>query len=209
MSEKDFKWPTLVLVITLFSVLSFGNFCLAQEKEEKKIPSRQLPIEERDQGDSFIENLGELPGDIVTLPFKIVFKGLGFAARIIDYHGVLLRVSDWLTSEDEKTKLRPSFTPGSGGGFAFRRNDIFKPGMDFRGSIYFGVRTRRNFYAGLRDAQLLSSRFGIEAAGFYARLPDETLALAIIYVFVRLTLVRTFVSRWPGKVRLFAYKMAS
>jgi len=121
----------------------------------------------------------------------------------------LLRVSDWLTSEDEKTKLRPSFTPGSGGGFAFRRNDIFKPGMDFRGSIYFGVRTRRNFYAGLRDAQLLSSRFGIEAAGFYARLPDETLALAIIYVFVRLTLVRTFVSRWPGKVRLFAYKMAS
>ena len=69
MSEKDLKWPTLVLVITLFSVLSFGNFCLAQEKEEKK----------------------------------------------------------------KKTKLRPSFTPGSGGGFAFRRNDIFKPGMDFRG----------------------------------------------------------------------------
>ena len=36
-----------------------------------------------------------------------------------------------------------------------------------------------------------------------------TLALAIIYVFVRLTSVRTFVSRWQGKVRLFAYEMAS
>ena len=88
MSEKDLKWQTIVLVITIFSVLSFGHFCLAQEKEEKKIPSRQLPIEERDQGDSFIENLGELPG-IVTLPFKIVFKGLGFAVRVIDYRGHL------------------------------------------------------------------------------------------------------------------------
>lgn len=173
MSEKRMNGPTLVFVITLISVLNFGNSCLAQQKEKRKIPSRQLPIEERDQGDSFIENLGELPGDIVTLPFKIVFKGLGFAARIIDHHRVLLRVSDWLTSEDEKTKVRPSFTPGSGGGFAFRRNDIFKRGMDFRGSAYFGVRTRRNLYAGLRDSQLLSSRFGLEAAGFYARLPDE------------------------------------
>jgi len=36
-----------------------------------------------------------------------------------------------------------------------------------------------------------------------------TFALAIICVFVRLTSVRTFVSRWPGKVQLFAYKMAS
>jgi len=173
MSEKDLKWPTIVLVITLFSVLSFGNFCLAQEKEEEKIPSRQLPIEERDQGDSFIEDLGELPGDIVTFPLKIVFKGVGYAVRVIDYNAVVLRVTDWLTSEDEKTKLRPSFTPGNGGGFAFKQDDIFKQGMKFRASTYFGIRTRRNFYGGLRDPQLLSSRFGIETAGFYSRLPDE------------------------------------
>ena len=62
--------------------------CLLSPGKKKKIPSRQLPIEERDQGDSFIENLGELPG-IVTLPFKIVFKGLGFAVRVIDYRGHL------------------------------------------------------------------------------------------------------------------------
>ncbi len=174
MSEKDWKWSRAVFVITLFSVLSLGNFCLAQEKEEeKKIPPRQLPIEERDQGDSFGENLLELPGDIITLPFKIAFKGAGFAARVIDYHGVLLRVTDWLTSEDEKTKLRPSFTPGSGGGFAFKQDDLFKQGMDFRASTYLGIRTRRNFYAGLRDPQLLFSRLGIQTSGFYARLPDE------------------------------------
>jgi len=77
MFEKDFKWPTLVLVITLFSVLSFGNFCLAQEKEEKKIPSRQLPIEERDQGDSFIEIWANYPAISSHFPLKLFSQDWG------------------------------------------------------------------------------------------------------------------------------------
>lgn len=36
MSEKRMNGPTLVFVITLISVLNFGNFCLAQQKEKKR-----------------------------------------------------------------------------------------------------------------------------------------------------------------------------
>jgi len=172
--QKAFSLPAILVFSLCFYLLAgFNHLAFAQEKEDKEIPPEQLPVEERDTGDSFIENLGELPGDIITLPFKLFFKGVGFVTRVIDYNAIILRVTDWLTSEDEKRKVRLIFTPMSGGGLIFIQDDLFKEGMDFRASGSFGIRTRRNFYGGLRDPQFFSSKFGIEAAGFYSRLPDE------------------------------------
>lgn len=175
MAKKDSKPSTTILVtiFIFFSTSGFGNFCLAQEKEDENVPSRQIPVEERDTGDSLVEDLVELPGDIVTFPLKLGFRGVGRLAKFMDYHAIVLRVTDWLTSEDEKTKLRPVFMSTSGGGLAFRQNDFLKPGMKLRASASFGIRTRRNLYWGVRDPHFLSSRFRIEAAGFYARLPDD------------------------------------
>jgi len=174
MQQKAFSLlAILVFALCFYLGAGFNHQAFAQEKEDEEIPAEQLPVEERDTGDSFIENLGELPGDIITLPFKLLFEGIGQVTRVIDYNAVTLRVTDWLTSEDEKRKVRLIFTPVSGGGLVFIQDDLFKKGMDFRASGSFGIRTRRNFYGGLRDPQFFSSKFGIEAAGFYSRLPDE------------------------------------
>jgi len=174
MRQKVFSLRAIfVFGLCFYMGAGFNHLAFAQEKEDEKVPPEQLPVEERDTGDSFVENLGELPGDIITLPLKLFFKGVGFVTRVIDYNAIILRVTDWLTSEDEKRKVRPIFTPVSGGGLVFIQNDLFKKGMNFRTSGSFGIRTRRNFYGGLRDPQFFSSKFGIEAAGFYSRLPDE------------------------------------
>jgi len=174
MSDKDFSLSAiLVFSLCFYLGAGFVSLAFAQEKQNEEVPAEQLPVEERDTGDSFIENLGELPGDIILLPLRLFFEGVGFVARVIDYNAILLRVTDWLTSEDEKRRVRLIFTPVAGGGLIFIQDDLFKKGMNFRASGSFGLRTRRNFYGGLRNPQFFSSKFGIEAAGFYSRLPDE------------------------------------
>jgi len=109
----------------------------------------------------------------VTFPLRMVFKGISKTAGWIDFQNVYLRVTDWLTNEDGTRKVRPIFMPASGGGLIFIQDNLFREGMKFRASGSSGTRTRRNFYGGLRDTQLFSSKFGLELAGFYKRLPDE------------------------------------
>lgn len=172
--QKKASKREIFLGLLLMSLLiSFINLSFGQEKDEDDIPKEQQPVEERGQEDSFIENVGELPGDIVTLPFTLFFKGISHAARVIDYNAIVLRVTDWLTSADGKRRVRPIFSPMSGGGLIFIQDDLLKKGMRFRASGSFGNRTRRDFYGKLQDKQFFSSRLGLEASGFYMRLPDE------------------------------------
>ncbi|HEX9654822.1 MAG TPA: BamA/TamA family outer membrane protein [bacterium] len=156
------------IVAGLFSALSL----LAQEKKDD-VPQEQTPVEERDTGDSFIENVGELPGKLITLPLRILFKGVSKMSSVVDYQAVVLRVTDVLTNEDGTRKVRPIFTPLSGGGLIFVQRNFLKPGMSFRTSASAGIRTRANFFGSLRDPQLFSSRFGVQIEGLYQRLPDE------------------------------------
>jgi outer membrane protein assembly factor BamA len=144
----------------------------SQEKKEN-VPEQQIPVEERDTGDSFIENVGELPGKLVTLPLKLFFKGVSKTASAVDFNGMVLRVTDWLTNEDGARKVRPIFTPLTGGGLIFVQRNFLKPGMSFRASASGGIRTRANFYGSLRDPRLFSPRFGLQIESFYQRLPDE------------------------------------
>jgi outer membrane protein assembly factor BamA len=158
--------------ICLAVVLALAQPLLSQEKKDD-VPNEQIPVEDRDTGDSFIENVGELPGKIITFPLKLFFKGVSKTASAVDFNGVVLRVTDVLTNEDGTRKVRPIFTPLSGGGLIFVQRNFIKPGMTFRASGSGGIRTRANFYGSLRDPQLFSSRLGLQIESFYQRLPDE------------------------------------
>ncbi len=160
----------LYLIIISFSFYIAGQ-SFAQEK--KKVPDEQTPVEERDTGDSLIENIGELPGKIITFPFILLFKGVSKTSRVVDFGGVVLRVTDWLTNEDGTRKVRPIFTPISGGGLVFVQDNFLKNGMRLRASGTYAKRTRTLAYAGLRHPQLFSSKFGLQVEGFYQRQPDE------------------------------------
>lgn len=169
-NRKDILVVILLLVMMiLFPDLTPG---LAQDKEED-IPKEQVPVEERETGDSVIENIAELPGKIVTLPLKLFIMGVSKAAGVVDYNAIVLRVTDWLTNEDGTRKVRPIFTPGSGGGLIFIQDNLFKEGMRFRAVGAFGRRTRKHFYGELRHPQFFSPRFGLQLQGFYKRFPDE------------------------------------
>ena len=81
------KKQSLVNVFYLFLILltfNLHNVSFAQEKEDEETPKEQIPVEQRKTGDSFIENVGELPGDIVTFPLRLVFKGISKTAGWID-----------------------------------------------------------------------------------------------------------------------------
>ena len=159
-------------IAAILAALSSGQV-VAQEKDGDGVPRTQIPVEERDNGDSVIETIGELPGEIIALPFKLFFTGVSEVAKVLDYNTIVLRVTDWLTNEDGTRKVRPIFTPVSGGGLVFIQDDLFKPGLRFRGMGTFGTRTRKNFYGGIRDLQLFSPMLGLKLEGLYQRLPSE------------------------------------
>jgi len=160
-------------ILTLSCLLFLTASVWAQEKQDKDVPQEQVPVEERETGDSFVETLGELPGKLVTLPLKIVFKGLSTVASVVDYNALALRVTDALTNEDGTRKVRPIFTPVSGGGLIFIQNYFLREEMRLRAAGSFGTRTRVNFYGGLRDTKLFSPKLGLQVEGFYKRVPDE------------------------------------
>jgi outer membrane protein assembly factor BamA len=85
----------------------------------------------------------------------------------------VLRVTDVLTNEDGTRKVRPVFTPVSGGGLIFIQDNFLREEMRLRAAGSFGNRTRVNFYGGLRDTKLFSSKLGLQMEGFYKRVPDE------------------------------------
>ncbi|MCG8607212.1 hypothetical protein MJD09_19785 [bacterium] len=103
-------------VRALFTVLSNSDFdATAQEKKGRDIPETQIPVEERDTGESLGETLGALPGRIVALPLRLVFTGIGKVTGLMDYNAVVLRVTDWLTERTERVKLvLSSFGHGRG-----------------------------------------------------------------------------------------------
>lgn len=163
-----------LFILTLTLLLRLGyETGHAQEENEPTPPLKQIPVQERDTGDSAAEIMGELPGKIVTLPAKVFFHGLGRAAAVIDYQSIVLRVTDWLTNEDGTRRVRPIFAPFSGGGAVFAQDNLLTQGLDFQASASFGIRTRRNLFVGFQDTQLFGRRLGLMVAASHARLPDE------------------------------------
>ncbi|MFQ5706103.1 MAG: BamA/TamA family outer membrane protein [bacterium] len=162
------------ILLTVFTLISLLGSSWAQErKKDKEIPKEQIPVEERDTGDSLVEDLVALPGKIIVFPLKLLFLGASKTAGFFDVHSLMLKTTDLLTNEDGTRRVRPVFTPAMGGGLTFIQDNFSKQGLDFRALGTFGLRSRRFFSGGLIDPRLFSSKFGLELQGFYQRLPDE------------------------------------
>ena len=172
MRQKHPLYTIQPFLLVFFVAIYFCGYGFAQEGD-KDISKEQLPVQERDRGDSFIENLGEVPGKIITLPFSLLFTGIAKTAGFLVDHNVYLTLTDWLTNEDGTRKVRPIFTPPTGGGLTFKQENLFTHGMTFRAEGSLGTRTRRYFGGSLTDLQLFSPRFGMELVGFQHRKPDD------------------------------------
>jgi outer membrane protein assembly factor BamA len=161
------RWLCIILLVA---------FCLpllAGEDEEEEVPKEQQPVEERETGDSIIEILGEIPGKIITFPLKITFKGVSKLSGMVDYHRAYQRVTDFLTSDDGRRKIRPVFSPPGGGGLLIGTNDLLSTGSKLRAAATLGVRTRRQLYLGYRAPNAFTTGLGFELTGGHFRLPDE------------------------------------
>ncbi len=169
MNPKKSVSKVLLAVFLVLSVGSMQNVSFAQQGEDEDVPKNQQPVGERKVGDRFIEILAELPGQIVTLPFHLFIEGV----KLLQLQRMYLRMTDLLTSEDEKRRFRPIFSPGGGGGGTFTQEDFLHHGMTFRTHASFGNRSRRLISGSLRDPGLFSEKWGLHLAGFNFKKPDE------------------------------------
>ncbi|MFQ5637237.1 MAG: BamA/TamA family outer membrane protein [bacterium] len=167
------KWLQSVLLVVMILATPELPYAQSGEEEQERVPKEQLAVEERKTGDSFVENLGELPGKIATLPLKIFFKGVSKVAGFVDYHHVVLRVTDVLTNEDGTRKVRPVFAPFSGAGLTFKQDGLWNENTQILASATLGIRSRRNVYAHLRNTQFFSSKLGWQLNVSHSRRPDE------------------------------------
>ncbi len=154
---------------TCLLALSCSLSVFDQAPARSDLPDRQKPVSERQQDDTFLEKVSGVPGDIVALPFL----ALGKFVQVMDYSALVLRVSDVLTSEDEKRTVRPIFTPISGGGLIFKQEGLGEQNIGIRAAAAYGKRTRRDLLLAMRARDLFSSGVGLELAAAHFRLPDE------------------------------------
>lgn len=157
--------PVMIPLLTCV-VLFIHQVGIAQDKQPAP---EQVPVQDRDKGDSLIENIGELPGRLLTLPLQLVIEGF----KLIPVQTAYLKMTDFLTNEDGTRKVRPIFNPAGGAGATFSQANLFKPGMTFRARASFSQRTRRSLLADLSDRSFFGRSSGLHLTCIDMRKPDE------------------------------------
>ena len=121
---------------------------------------------------STVEAIVSFPGVLVYLPLKLTFKGFGAIVSYVDEKKVVQKTRDFLTSDDGRRGVLPTYSDRTGGGIKFFQKGLLTPKSKLSMSITAGLRSRRRYQLRLRRVQL----WHVLSADLLARhkfLPDE------------------------------------
>lgn len=96
-------------------------------------------LPERDRWESVIS----FPGDLIDLPFEIVFNGTSWAIERIDESRIIPRVIDLLTFESFRAGFVPVYSSRTGAGMQFFAKGLGSEEAKFSLSLAAGLRDRR------------------------------------------------------------------
>ncbi|NIM18852.1 MAG: BamA/TamA family outer membrane protein [Candidatus Latescibacteria bacterium] len=119
------------------------------------------------------ERVVSFPGRIIYLPLKIVFKGGSGLAGWVDDSKIIPKTVDFLTSDDGKRGLYPTYSSRSGAGVKFFQKDLFTEGSRFQMKATVGLRSRQLYEIYLKRVRLFGSPVCGEIRGRYRMLSDE------------------------------------
>jgi outer membrane protein assembly factor BamA len=71
------------------------------------------------------EKVGSFPGKVVYFPLKYTMKGVNATIGYIDETRIVARINDWLTSDDERRGVNPTYASRTGAGIKFYQKGLF------------------------------------------------------------------------------------
>ena len=133
------------------------------------------------------EKIAFIPGHLVYIPIKYTLKGMNFTVGYIDETKLIPRIEDFLTSDDERRGVKPTYAARSGGGLKFYQKGLFVGGKErnvFETVATAGEFRRQRYQMTFENIRLsdngffgnfLASYVNLSSESFYGIGPDSEL----------------------------------
>ena len=167
------KKSSLVLIISIIYLIFGSSFInppvFAQSESQKN--TAQQPKTEFKKTEHTWEKIVSLPGRVIYLPFKLIFKGVEKTITIVDESKIAPRVIDVLKSDDGKRALLPTYGARIGGGFQLYQRGLVNPESKLTLTTTVGMRQRQNYQLEFKRIRMAGGLAHV--TGQYQMLTDE------------------------------------
>ncbi|MGH1362562.1 MAG: BamA/TamA family outer membrane protein [Calditrichia bacterium] len=123
---------------------------------------------------SNFEKVIDLPGEIIFLPFRLIFGATSSGIAVVYDNHLLPRIASALTSDDGKRGLRPIYSSRSGFGLKFFWKDFITPGGRLTPKASIGLLRRQAYELSAKRITILNGNLVIGASAGYYNMPDES-----------------------------------
>jgi len=123
------------------------------------------------------EEIAYFPGRVVYFPLKYSLKGLGASIGYIDDTKLIPKIQDFLTSDDGRRGVEPTYSARTGGGFQFYQKGLSGSGSDrniFGLTLTAGLYQRQRYQCTLEEIKLAHGFISSNFLLLYHRLTTES-----------------------------------
>ena len=118
-----------------------------------------------------------LPGRIVYVPFKYTMKGINYSVGYIDESKIIPKIEDFLTSDDERRGIMPTYASQAGGGLKFYQKGLFVGGREkniLELGASAGEHSRQKYYVSLENLTLFGGIAALKMQTQYTKYTTES-----------------------------------
>ena len=123
------------------------------------------------------ERAAYLPGRIVYIPFKSILKGINYSVGYIDETKVIPKIKDFLTSDDGRRGVMPTYAAQAGGGLKFYQIGLFAGGNERNIlvlSASAGEHSRQKYYLSFENLSLFEGIAALNMQTQYTKYTTES-----------------------------------
>ena len=123
------------------------------------------------------EEIAYLPGRIVYFPLKCLLKGVSISVGYIDDTKIIPKMRDFLTSDDGRRGVEPTYSARTGGGVQFYQKGLFGTPSDrnmLKLALTAGLRGRQRYQCTLEDIQFAHGLVSSDVLLRYRKLTTES-----------------------------------
>ena len=116
----------ILFVIILSIILSSNITQAATSESESTQPSDSANTQPQPMPNRTTwETIAYIPGQIIYLPLKYTFKGLSIGIGYVDDSKIVQRVNDFLSTDDGRRGVKPTYASSTGAGIIFYQKGLF------------------------------------------------------------------------------------
>jgi len=157
-------------------LLAFQGVVTAQQGEGVRADTT-LVTRGRMRSRALWEEIVYLPGQIVFFPLEYALKGVGMTIGYVDDTKLIPKIEDFLTSDDGRRGVEPTYSGRTGGGIQFYQKGLFGAPSDrniLELTATGGSRGRQRYQCALEEIRFAGGLIWSDLLLRYRKLPTES-----------------------------------